>query len=52
MHWATRYQASLFRAPLGVRAAHALPVKQLKRVFAGVLYVLASYMLYKGLTTA
>jgi len=25
-----------------------LPVKQLKRTFASVLYLLAAYMLYKG----
>jgi uncharacterized membrane protein YfcA len=42
--------ASVFMAPLGAKAAHALPVKQLKRVFASMLYVLAAYMLYKGLT--
>ncbi|MDO5625842.1 MAG: sulfite exporter TauE/SafE family protein [Pseudomonadota bacterium] len=41
---------SVLMAPLGARAAHALPVKQLKRVFACVLYVLAAYMLYKGLS--
>lgn len=41
---------SVLMAPLGARAAHALPVKQLKRVFASVLYVLAAYMLWKGLT--
>jgi uncharacterized protein len=41
--------ASVLMAPLGVKAAHALPVKSLKRVFAGVLYLLAAYMLYKGL---
>jgi uncharacterized membrane protein YfcA len=29
--------------------AHAMPVAQLKRVFAGVLYCLAAYMLAKGL---
>ena len=39
-------------APLGARAAHALPVKKLKRVFASILYLLAAYMLYKGLTSA
>jgi uncharacterized membrane protein YfcA len=44
--------ASVLMAPLGVRAAHALPVKQLKRVFAFVLYALAAYMLYKGLISA
>jgi uncharacterized membrane protein YfcA len=43
--------ASVLMAPLGVKAAHALPVKQLKRVFAFLLYSLASYMLYRGLTT-
>ncbi len=42
--------ASVLTAPLGVRAAHALPVKPLKRVFALILYVLAGFMLYKGLT--
>jgi uncharacterized membrane protein YfcA len=41
---------SVFMAPLGANAAHKLPVKQLKRVFASVLYVLAAFMLYKGLT--
>lgn len=43
--------ASVLVAPLGVRAAHALPVKQLKRVFAMLLYALAAYMLYKGLSS-
>ena len=41
---------SVLMAPLGVKAAHALPVKSLKRVFAGLLYLLASYMLFKGVT--
>lgn len=41
---------SVLMAPLGARAAHALPVKKLKRVFASVLYVLAAYMLWKGLS--
>lgn len=40
---------SVFMAPLGARAAHALPVGRLKRVFASVLYLLAAYMLWKGL---
>jgi len=40
---------SVFTAPLGARAAHGLPVKKLKRVFASVLYLLAAYMLWKGL---
>jgi uncharacterized protein len=41
---------SVFTAPLGAKAAHALPVAKLKRVFACILYGLAAYMLYKGLT--
>ncbi len=40
---------SVVTAPLGAKAAHALPVPKLKRVFASLLYVLAVYMLYKGL---
>ena len=40
---------SVLTAPLGARMAHSLPVAQLKRVFAVVLYVLAAYMLWKGL---
>jgi uncharacterized membrane protein YfcA len=39
---------SVLMAPLGARAAHALPVKKLKRAFALVLVSLAVYMLYKG----
>jgi uncharacterized protein len=39
---------SVFMAPLGAKAAHAMNVKQLKRVFACILYALAAYMLYKG----
>lgn len=42
---------SVFTAPLGARAAHALPVARLKRIFASILYMLAVYMFYKGLTT-
>ncbi|GAA4026253.1 sulfite exporter TauE/SafE family protein [Actimicrobium antarcticum] len=41
--------ASVVTAPLGAKAAHALPVKTLKKVFAVTLYALASYMLYKAL---
>ena len=40
---------SVLTAPLGARVAHKLPVKQMKRVFASILYLLAAYMLYKGL---
>ena len=42
---------SVLTAPLGAKAAHKLPVKRLKRIFASILYVLAAYMLYKGLLT-
>jgi uncharacterized membrane protein YfcA len=40
---------SFLVAPLGAKAAHALPVGKLKRVFASILYLLAAYMLGKGL---
>ena len=43
---------SVLMAPLGARAAHALPVKKLKRAFAVVLFTLAIYMLYKGMVAA
>ena len=43
---------SVFMAPLGARAAHQLPVTQLKKIFASVLYLLAAYMLWKGLASA
>ena len=42
--------ASVITAPLGARAAHALDVKQLKRAFAAMLYLLAIYMFYKTAT--
>lgn len=42
--------ASVLMAPVGVKAAHNMPVKKLKRVFASLLYGLAAYMLYRGLT--
>jgi uncharacterized membrane protein YfcA len=42
--------ASVLMAPVGVKAAHALPIPTLKRVFASVLYLLAAYMAYKGLS--
>ena len=41
---------SVLTAPLGAAAAHKLPVKLLKRVFASILYLLAAYMLYQGLS--
>ena len=40
---------SVLTAPLGAKMAHRLPVAKLKKVFAVVLYGLASYMLWKGL---
>ncbi len=42
---------SVLTAPLGARAAHSLPVGKLKRVFATLLYLLAAYMLWKGLNS-
>ena len=42
---------SVLTAPLGAQAAHRLPVKQLKRGFATILYLLAFYMLFKGATS-
>lgn len=41
--------ASVLTAPLGARAAHAMNVKTLRRVFALLLYALAAYMLVRGL---
>ncbi|MFH2121997.1 MAG: sulfite exporter TauE/SafE family protein [Pseudomonadota bacterium] len=38
--------ASVLTAPLGVRLAHSLPVDRLKRVFAIVLFVVATRMVY------
>lgn len=42
--------ASVVTAPMGAKAAHALPVAKLKKIFASMLYLLAVYMLAKGLT--
>ena len=42
--------ASFLMAPVGARVAHTLDVKKLKRIFACVLYLLAAYMLVKGLS--
>lgn len=39
---------SVFLAPVGAKAAHALPVATLKRIFAFLLFGLATYMLYKS----
>ncbi len=40
---------SVLTAPWGAKMAHRLPVAKLKRVFALILYVLAAYMLWKGM---
>lgn len=40
--------ASVLTAPLGARAAHALPTASLKKVLACTLYGLAAYMLWKA----
>lgn len=39
---------SMLTAPFGAKAAHALPVLKLKRIFACLLLLLAAYMLYKA----
>jgi uncharacterized protein len=39
---------SVSMAPVGARVAHKLNVKQLKRVFAYLLFGLSAYMLYRG----
>jgi uncharacterized membrane protein YfcA len=39
---------SVLTAPMGARAAHAMPVGRLKRVFSAILLCLAAYMFYKG----
>ncbi len=41
---------SVVTAPLGARMAHRLNVRQLKRAFAFLLFALAGYMLWRGLT--
>ena len=41
---------SVLTAPLGARTAHALNTRQLKKVFAVLLYGLASYMAWRGLS--
>jgi len=41
--------ASMLTAPLGARVAHSLNVKQLRRIFAVILLVLAADMLRRGL---
>jgi uncharacterized membrane protein YfcA len=40
--------ASMLTAPLGARVAHRLDRKMANRIFAGLLYAVAGYMLYKA----
>jgi len=40
--------ASVSMAPLGARTAHKMPVRQLQKVFAVILYALAAYMFWKA----
>jgi uncharacterized membrane protein YfcA len=42
--------ASVMMAPLGARTAHRMPIRQLQRVFAVLLYALAAYMFWKAAT--
>ena len=42
---------SMMTAPMGAKLAHSMDTKPLKRVFAGLLYVLATYMLWKAVST-
>ncbi|MGZ3183096.1 MAG: sulfite exporter TauE/SafE family protein [Telluria sp.] len=39
--------ASVLLAPVGARLSHRLPVQQLRRIFAVVLYLLALYMFFR-----
>ena len=40
--------ASVMTAPLGARTAHRMPVRQLQKVFAVILYALAAYMFWRA----
>ncbi len=42
--------ASMSTAPLGARVAHATDIRKLTVVFAALLYALAAYMVWRGLT--
>lgn len=44
--------ASVVTAPIGARTAHSLNTKPLKRIFSGLLFILAAYMLYRGIMAA
>lgn len=43
---------SVLTAPLGAKVAHAMSVERLRTVFALLLYVLAAYMMWKGVVAA
>ena len=43
---------SVLTAPLGAKASHDLPIQNLKRIFSLFLFLLAGYMLWKGLLGA
>ncbi len=40
---------SVFTAPLGARVAHSIDTKPLKRIFASLLFVLATFMVWKAI---
>ncbi|EJX08805.1 membrane protein containing DUF81 [gut metagenome] len=42
---------SIMTAPLGAKMAHSMDTKPLKRIFAGLLYLLATYMLWKAVSS-
>jgi uncharacterized membrane protein YfcA len=44
--------ASMSTAPLGARVAHAIDMRRLAVVFASLLYALAAYMVWRGITAA
>jgi uncharacterized protein len=39
--------ASMSTAPLGARTAHRMDIRPLRKLFAGVLYLLAAYFLFR-----
>lgn len=39
---------SMFSAPYGARMAHRIPMNQLRRVFSCMLFLMATYMIYKA----
>lgn len=47
--WGIIFPFSVLMAPIGVRASHALPVKKLKTVFAVLLVIIATKMLFEVL---